>query len=90
MARNLKPAEKRRMREQLAETERDIARLKERAQKFAGSWIGRDALNKARDAEESAQRLRMYVQPNVGAKATTAAQMNDPERHNLSAAVGRP
>lgn len=30
------------------------------------------------------------VPPNVGAKATTAAQMNDPERHNLSAAVGRP
>jgi hypothetical protein len=29
-------------------------------------------------------------QHNVGAKATTAAQMNDPERHNLSAAVGRP
>ena len=28
--------------------------------------------------------------PNVGAKATTAAQTNDPERHNLSAAVGRP
>lgn len=39
---------------------------------------------------------RMYalatdaLAPNVGAKATTAAQMNDPERHNLSAAVGRP
>ena len=57
----LKPAEKRRMREQLAETERDIARLRERAAKHAGSWIGRDAEAKARDASESAQILRMYV-----------------------------
>ena len=64
MARKLKPTEKRRMRKQLAETERDIARLKERAQRFAGSWIGRDADEKARDAEESAQILRMYVYPN--------------------------
>ena len=61
MVKKLKPAEKRRMREQLAETERDAARLKERAQRFAGSWIGRNAAEKARDAEESAQILRMYV-----------------------------
>lgn len=82
MARNLKPAEKRRMREQLAETERDIARLKERAQKFAGSWIGRDALNKARDAEESAQRLRMYVQPNA------IAQGREPQAKRPAGAEG--
>lgn len=57
----LKPAEKRRMREQLEQTERDIARLRERASRHAGSWIGRDAAEKARDAEQSVQILRMYV-----------------------------
>jgi hypothetical protein len=61
MPKKLKPAEKRRMREQLAETERDIARLKARATKHAGTWIGRDAEVKAADAFVSAQILRMYV-----------------------------
>ena len=61
MPRKLKPAEKRRMREQLAQTERDIAGLQERAAKYGDSWIGRDAAAKAKDAAESAQILRMYV-----------------------------
>ena len=49
------------MREQLAETERDIARLKDRAKRHAGTWSGRDAEAKAADAFVSAQILRMYV-----------------------------
>ena len=57
----LKSAEKRRMRERLAETERDIERLKARAKKRAGTWIARDAEEKAADAFVSAQILRMYV-----------------------------
>ena len=61
MPKKLKPAEKRRMREQLAETERDIARLKDRAKRHAGTWIARDAEAKAADAFVSAQILRMYV-----------------------------
>ena len=61
MPKKLKPAEKRRMRKQLAETERDIARLKDRATRHAGTWIGRDAEAKAADAFVRAQILRMYV-----------------------------
>ena len=61
MLKKLKPAEKRRMRERLAETERGIAKLKARATKYSGSWIGRDAEEKAKDAIASAQILRMYV-----------------------------
>ena len=61
MLKKLKPAEKRRMREKLAETELDIARLKARAAKHAGTWIGRDAEAKAADAFVSVQILRMCV-----------------------------
>ena len=61
MPKKLKPAEKRRMREQLAETEREIERLKARAKKHAGTLIARDAEARAAAAFVSAQILRMYV-----------------------------
>ena len=61
MPKKLKPAEKRRMRDQLAETERDIAKLKARAKRHPGTLIARDAEAKAADAFVSAQILRMYV-----------------------------
>ena len=61
MAKKLKPSEKRKMREQLAETEQDIRRLQDRAVRHAGTWIGRDAEAKAADALVTAKILRMYV-----------------------------
>ena len=61
MAKRLKPAEKRRMRQQLAEVERDIDRLRARAAEHGRSCAARDVHAKIADALQTAEILRMYV-----------------------------
>lgn len=61
MARKQKPAEKRRMRQQLVATQREIERLETVAKKHAGEYTGRLLKERLDDARKSAEILRLYV-----------------------------
>jgi hypothetical protein len=61
MARNIKPSEARRMRQQRDELKRELEKLNERAARFPNSWVGVKALAEAREAREKLSILAMYV-----------------------------
>lgn len=61
MARNMKPSEARRMKQQRDELKRELEKLNERAARFPNSWIGVKALAEAIEVREKLAILAMYV-----------------------------